>query len=79
MRTILPINILVIIVSFFTLRKVLPTSKQPIDWWSVLISTIGFGSMLYGFSSVGNAGWGDPVVLTTLVIGLILITLLLQH
>ncbi|WHQ52088.1 multidrug efflux MFS transporter [Lactiplantibacillus plantarum] len=72
---ILPINILVIIVSFFTLRKVLPTSKQPIDWWSVLISTIGFGSMLYGFSSVGNAGWGDPVVLTTLVIGLIFIGL----
>ncbi len=72
---ILPINILVIIVSLFTLRKVLPTSKQPIDWWSVLISTIGFGSMLYGFSSVGNSGWGDPIVLTTLVIGLIFIGL----
>ncbi|GAB7170008.1 hypothetical protein TUA1478L_20040 [Lactiplantibacillus plantarum] len=40
-----------------------------------MISTIGFGSMLYGFSSVGNAGWGDPVVLTTLVIGLIFIGL----
>ncbi|MFC6180186.1 MDR family MFS transporter [Lactiplantibacillus daowaiensis] len=72
---IMPINWLVIIVSLFTLRKVLPTSKQPIDWWSVLISTIGFGSMLYGFSSVGEAGWGDPVVLATLVIGLIFIAL----
>lgn len=72
---IMPINLLVIIVSFFTLRKVLPTSKQPIDWWSVLISTIGFGSMLYGFSSVGESGWGDPVVIATLIIGIIFIAL----
>ncbi|CAM3166371.1 MDR family MFS transporter [Lactiplantibacillus plajomi] len=72
---IMPINWLVIIVSFFTLRKVLPTSKQPIDWWSVLISTIGFGSMLYGFSSVGESGWGDPVVIATLIIGAIFIGL----
>jgi len=72
---IMPINWIVIIVSFFTLRKVLPTSKQPIDWWSVIISTIGFGSMLYGFSSVGDSGWGDPVVLATLIVGLIFIGL----
>lgn len=72
---IMPINWIVIIVSLFTLRKVLPTSKQPIDWWSVLISTIGFGSMLYGFSSVGESGWGDPVVIATLIIGIIFIGL----
>lgn len=72
---IMPINLAVIVISLFTLRKVLPTSKQPIDWWSVLISTIGFGSMLYGFSSVGESGWGDPVVLVTLIIGIIFIIL----
>ena len=72
---IMPINLAVIIISFFTLRKVLPTSKQPIDWWSVLISTIGFGSMLYGFSSVGESGWGDPVVIATLIIGVVFIGL----
>ncbi|MFB9768578.1 DHA2 family efflux MFS transporter permease subunit [Lactiplantibacillus modestisalitolerans] len=72
---IMPINWAVILVSLFTLRKVLPTSKQPIDWWSVIISTIGFGSMLYGFSSVGESGWGDPVVITTLIVGALFIAL----
>ena len=76
---IMPINWLVIIISLFTLRKVLPTSKQPIDWWSVIISTVGFGSMLYGFSSVGDAGWGDPLVLVTLIVGIIFIGLFVHR
>jgi len=72
---IMPINITVIIISLFTLRKVLPTSKQPIDWLSVIISTIGFGSRLYGFSTVGESGWGSPIVITTLIVGIIFIAL----
>ena len=43
----------------------------------VIISTAGFGSMLYGFSSVGNDGWTDPVVLTTIIIGIILVAFLI--
>lgn len=40
-----------------------------------MLSTIGFGSLLYGFSTAGNKGWSDPVIITTIIIGIIGIVL----
>ncbi|MDZ5500975.1 MFS transporter, partial [Enterococcus cecorum] len=39
------------------------------------MSTIGFGSLLYGFSSVGDKGWLSKEVLGFLIIGIIFIFL----
>lgn len=52
-----PIAGIVIILAFFLIKDVLPTKKEKIDVWSVTTSTIGFGSLLYGFSEAGNKGW----------------------
>ncbi len=71
--SILPISLVVVIMGLFTLRKVLPTKKAPIDWLSVLLSMIGFGSMLFAFSSVGNYQWTDPIVYVTLTVGVIVV------
>ncbi len=73
---IVPIAALVIIASLFFVKNVIPNRKPHLDWISVLISTAGFGSMLYGFSSVGNDGWTDPVVITTIIVGAILVVFL---
>lgn len=73
--SILPISLLVVIMGWFTLRKVLPTKKAPIDWLSVLLSVIGFGSMLFAFSAVGDYQWTDPVVYVTLTVGVIVVCL----
>ncbi|WP_089088296.1 MDR family MFS transporter [Secundilactobacillus pentosiphilus] len=73
--SILPISLLVVIMGWFTLRKVLPTRKAPIDWLSVLLSVIGFGSMLFAFSAVGDYQWTDPVVYVTLTIGVVVVCL----
>ncbi|MDE6948307.1 MAG: DHA2 family efflux MFS transporter permease subunit, partial [Limosilactobacillus sp.] len=74
-----PITALVIIVSFFAVKNVIPNKKPHLDWLSVVISTLGFGSMLYGFSSVGDKGWTDPVVLSTIIIGVILVGILIMR
>lgn len=74
---IVPIAAVVIIASLFLVKNVIPNQKPHLDWLSVIISTAGFGSMLYGFSSVGNDGWTDPVVLTTIIIGIILVAFLI--
>ncbi len=71
--SIMPISVIVLIMGFFTLRKVLPTHKAPIDWSSVLMSIIGLGSMLFGFSAVGDYSWGDPIVYGTLIVGVIFV------
>lgn len=73
---IVPIAAIVILVSFVFVKNVIPNRHPHLDVLSVAISTLGFGSMLYGFSSVGDKGWGDPVVISTIVIGAILVALL---
>ncbi|KIS02953.1 permease of the major facilitator superfamily [Paucilactobacillus wasatchensis] len=71
----MPISLIVLIMGFFTLRKVLPTRKAPVDWLSVLMSMLGFGSMLFAFSSVGQYSWGDPIVYCTLIVGVLVVAM----
>ena len=58
-----PIAGIVIILAFFLIKDVLPTKKEKIDVWSVTASTLGLGSLLYGFSEAGNKGWTNPEIL----------------
>lgn len=73
--SIMPISLIVMIMGFFTLRKVLPTKKAPVDWFSVVMSMFGFGSMLFAFSSVGQYSWGDPIVYGTLIVGVLIVAM----
>jgi len=42
-----------------------------LDYFSIVLSSIGFGGLLYGFSSASSDGWTDPIVLTTMILGAI--------
>ena len=66
---VVPIVVLVLILAFFFMKSVIPLSNPKIDIISVIMSTIGFGGLLYGFSSVGNNGWDSTVVLVSLILG----------
>lgn len=70
-----PIAGLVVIMAAFLVKDVLPTKKDKIDIFSVTTSTVGFGSMLYGFSEAGNKGWTNPEIITFIVVGIIFIIL----
>ncbi len=70
---IIPIVIIVLIAAAFFMHPVIKTKKTKLDIPSLLLSTLGFGALLYGFSSVGDEGWGSPIVLSTIIGGLILI------
>lgn len=50
-------------------------SKVKLDIVSVTLSTLGFGLVLFGFSSAGNRGWGDTLVLASIIIGVISLVL----
>lgn len=69
----IPISILVIVLSILFMKKVLPTKKVGIDVWSVIYSTIGFGALLYGVSSVGDKGWGSTEVIIESIVGILFI------
>ena len=42
-----------------------------LDILSLGLSSIGFGGLLYGFSSAGDKGWDAPIVYSTIAIGVI--------
>lgn len=49
--------------------------KVSIDALSVILSTIGFGGIVYGVSVAGDFGWTSGVVLGAIIIGLIALVL----
>ncbi|WP_026567155.1 DHA2 family efflux MFS transporter permease subunit [Bacillus sp. UNC41MFS5] len=66
-----PFVLIAILLSFKYLMNVADTTKAKLDMASVILSTIGFGCILYGFSSAGSKGWDNPVVISTIVVGII--------
>ncbi|WP_099975267.1 MDR family MFS transporter [Lactobacillus terrae] len=72
---IIPIVVLVLIGAIFLMRPVITLRKSKLDILSLILSSAGFGSLLYGFSSVGDKGWGSSVVITGIVVGVILIVI----
>jgi MFS transporter, DHA2 family, lincomycin resistance protein len=67
----LPIIVIGMIFGVKNLENVTEVRKQRIDFLSAIFSTIGFGSIVFGFSHAGEAGegWSSPLVLTLIIIG----------
>ncbi|WP_163582436.1 MDR family MFS transporter [Gracilibacillus saliphilus] len=68
---ILPIAIIDIIIAYFVMKNVTEISKPKLDIPSIILSSLGFGGLLYGFTSAGNNGWGSPITIVVLIIGVI--------
>ncbi|WP_017427595.1 DHA2 family efflux MFS transporter permease subunit [Paenibacillus sp. ICGEB2008] len=72
---ILPISVISIVIGFIFLKNVTEQSKPKLDILSVILSTLGFGGLLYGFSDAGTSGWGSIPVVSTLIVGTIALIL----
>ncbi|MEH7235690.1 DHA2 family efflux MFS transporter permease subunit [Bacillus sp. JJ1562] len=66
-----PIAAIVFILGFIMLKDKKEKVLLKLDFFSVILSSIGFGGLLYGFSSAGSMGWGSPFVYGTIIIGII--------
>ncbi|MHA6258878.1 DHA2 family efflux MFS transporter permease subunit [Sporosarcina sp. CAU 1771] len=77
---VLPFAIMTLVYSIFKLRNITPNRDMKLDVFSLLLSSIGFGGLLYGFSSAGDKGWDAPIVYGTIVIGAIaLVTFIVRQ
>lgn len=70
---IIPLVLVVILLALKYLVNVTESSKAKLDIVSVILSTIGFGLVLYGFSNAGSHGWDDVWVLTEIIGGVIVL------
>lgn len=77
---VLPIAIIDIIVAYFILKNVTKQTFPKIDALSIALSTLGFGGLLYGFSTAGNVGgWLVPQVYLPIIVGAITLTLFINR
>lgn len=65
----LPFLALALVAGFVFMQNVSTITKPKIDLLSIFLSTIGFGSIVYGFSVAGVNGWGSTIVIATIAIG----------
>lgn len=72
---VLPFAIFSIIFAFIYLKNVSQPTKPKVDVLSIILSTIGFGGLVYGFSSSG-AGWNSLQVYGMILLGLAALLLL---
>lgn len=71
----IPLVGIVILLAFKYLINISEGSKAELDVLSVILSTIGFGLVLYGFSNAGSHGWDDALVLTSIIAGILVLVL----
>lgn len=70
---------IVILVSVFVLKKAEPLNPSAqLDKISVLLSTVGFGALLYGFSTIGSVGLNVADGIITLV-GIVVLVLFFRR
>ncbi|MDN5889307.1 MAG: DHA2 family efflux MFS transporter permease subunit [Yaniella sp.] len=67
----LPIAIIDMIIAYFILDNGTVRTNPRLDSLSIVLSSLAFGGMLFGFGNAGNTGWISYGVLVPLSIGLV--------
>ncbi|WP_018750117.1 MDR family MFS transporter [Paenibacillus sanguinis] len=69
---VVPLVVFSILFGAAYLRNVSEITRPKVDIVSILLSTAGFGGIVYGFSSAGEGeGWSSPIVYTCLIVGFV--------
>src|SRR5690625_5245725 len=61
------------------MKNVTTRRFSKVDIASIILSTLGFGGLLYGFSVAGNSGWTSSHVFVSLIIGVITLTIFIHR
>ncbi|MCZ8537933.1 DHA2 family efflux MFS transporter permease subunit [Paenisporosarcina quisquiliarum] len=78
---VLPVALIPLALGIFKLKNLTFQNRElSLDKLSLVFSSLGFGGILYGFSSAGQRGWDDAIVLGTITIGVVsLVTFILRQ
>lgn len=71
----LPIAALIIILMYLYMRNITEQKETAVDFLSILLSTIGFGGLLYGFNMLQESGWSDAGTVIGLIAGAVALIL----
>ncbi|MBW4080817.1 DHA2 family efflux MFS transporter permease subunit [Paenibacillus sp. S150] len=72
----LPFLVIALISGILFMQNVTEVTKPKIDILSIVLSSAGFGGVVFGFSSAGEAeGWGSPKVIIAIAVGVLALVL----
>lgn len=74
-----PLIIANFILAYFLLNNIGTPKRLKFDVLGVILSSIGLGALLYGFSNAGGTPWHDFTVWGFIVIGLVVTALFVLH
>ncbi len=69
----LPLLVFVLLFGLIYMQNVSTITKPKIDLLSIILSTIGFGGIVIGFSNAGEgaSSWGETTVIVPIIVGII--------
>ena len=67
--TVLPITLIVFVLAIFLMKNVTTQHERKLDVLSVILSSFGWGGLLYATSMVGTYGWTGLNVILSILIG----------
>ena len=73
-----PLTLLTIVIAYFFLENMGESTNITLDMPSVVLSTLGFGGLLYSFSALGSSGF-TALVAVTLLIGVVALILFIRR
>lgn len=74
-----PLSALNIIFAYLFMRNVTEQTNPKVDILSIIMSTLGFGGLLYGFSVAGVNGWLSVEVLLPIFAGIFIVVLFVRR
>lgn len=74
-----PLSALNIIFAYLFMRNVTEQTNPKVDILSIIMSTLGFGGLLYGFSVAGVNGWLSVEVLLPIFGGIFIVVLFVRR
>lgn len=71
---VLLIGMIDFVFGYLSLPNITELSKPNLDKLSIILSTVSFGGLLFGFSTAGNLGWSHPMVYITIIAAIVILT-----
>lgn len=71
----LPFLVFALAFGIIYMQNVSAVTKPKIDVVSIFLSSLGFGGIVYGFSTAGEEGWSSFVVIASIVVGFVSLVL----
>lgn len=73
----LPFLLIALLFGMRSMQNVSAITKPKIDIFSLIVSTLGFGGIVFAFSSAGEGegGWGTNKVIFSMVVGILALTI----